>query len=435
MSRYPNPGETNPFRSFMDRTHIFNRTNIANVTDIDNRNGILTVTLNGLPHAEDNKCSVPPLWLSTPSSGAAAWGRYMPMKNDVLKVVSGADDKPYVVGYEPGFAHGSKDVEDGLTGWPSLNSIYNTASVDPSGRFKLANKSEMPVAKFMQFVPLNPGEYDFMSTGGAYIHGSDTGRLYMCGGAASVTLNKADMSIQSSSQIISHTADISEFRFGQVRRQFGIDPIEYPLKSDTTGSNREFRVILKNVMPPGAAVDCVSLEIGNVATAQGIIDLSFYGTPVKYSYRAHNSTGVQVHRTSVDDMGNWRMESTAPGSTAEVSYPAITLRGPSATLPVYPTLLSTPYRSAEDTVLSSLAAQIDFLSAQLNTLSLAVSSTCTALSATGTAPVIGSSFLALSTASTAVSGLVSPTLANGTTAVTTFTSGAQSYLSTVVKNG
>jgi hypothetical protein len=378
------------------------------------------------------------------SGETTAWGRYMPQRGDVAKIVYGPDNSQHIVGYDPGNAKsGQNSVVPGY-GWPGVYELHKKARADPRAKIETEDGSaSVPLYKYAQFDTLNEGEYDFMSAGGAYIRGFRDGKLYLAGGGGTtISINKVDMSIMSAAQVLVHSADKSEFRFGQVRR-VGPDMIDSKLPSDSLGINRELRVVLMNATAPGVAVDCASLEVGNVATAEGIMDVSFYGSPVKYSYRSHNPLGVEVHRTSVDDTGNWRVESTAPTSTAEISYPSIVLRGPSATLPTYPTILSSPYRTAEDTVITSLATQIDLLSAQLSALNTAISATCVAIAGVGTtaaaAPVIGSVlagfFVGLGTASTAVAAAVSPTVTNGTVAATTFKSGAQTYLSTVVKNG
>jgi len=449
-----NLGEKNPLK-IIGNDSIRDRLLYGSIDVVDDNNGTVAGPLigvgGGLMYA-----TVPPLWFSM-SGETAAWGRYMPQKGDVAKIVYGPDNSQHIIGYDPGNAKSGQNSAVPGYGWPGVYELHKKARADPRARIETEDGSaSVPLYKYAQFETLNQGEYDFMSSGGAYIRGFKDGKLYLAGGGGTtVSLNKVDMSIMSASQVLVHSADKSEFRFGQVRRM-GPDMIESKLQSDSLGVNREFRVVLKNATAPGVAVDCASLEVGNVATAEGIMDVSFYGSPVKYSYRAHNSTGMQTHRTSVDELGNWRVESESVGSVAEVTYPSvklngsvdftvtspnITLSGPGSGLPTYPTILSTPYRAAEDTLVTELARQIDFLSSQLVALSTGLAASSAAItsgSAAAATPVTNGTlavFLAGLAPSIAVQAAVSPTVASATIAATGFKSYSSTYLSTIVKNG
>lgn len=195
---------------------MYDRTMRAQVTHSDKDTGIITVNYDGVPAKGGKQLTVPPLWASFPENGNPAWGRFMPQTSDLVRVSYGLDNSPYVVGYD---VVGAK-------------ADLHTRGIGYAGLFdhqvKGISGSYPTFTKYSKFIPLNPGEYDFMSSGGAYIYGNDAGNLHFAGGSAFLTLIRDTRKLDTSAQNFTFTADNSKMQFGQARRT-GPDGVEQPV--------------------------------------------------------------------------------------------------------------------------------------------------------------------------------------------------------------
>lgn len=406
-----NPGEKNP-TEVMSYDTVHSRTMRAQIVDVNPDDGYVIMDYNGLP-AGGKYATVMPLWMSFPEVGGHAWGRFMPQRSDIVKVGFDHDNRPHIVGYD--IIAGKSSVADGQSGWPQLNALHARAKADPNAKVivsKNGAERKVSIAKYGQFTPLNPGEYDFMSSGGAYIHGNNRGRLYMAGGSVSVSLTKNDLSLNSISQYWSHRADDCTFRFGQVRRT-GTNGLDGPVASDPNGELKEFRVSLKASAP--TAMSVADLHIGNVVTDLGTVETGPTGAPLRYMQASYSDAGVRVQRTIADIVGNYQVEAN---SSVVIQSPSIKFEGLLGAPPaIHPLLLTQVYRAAEDAAISGLASQIA-------TLATTVSGLASALAVLLT-PAVTGPFVT-------VAGAVAVAAPNIASA---FTGGGQSYLSTVVKTG
>lgn len=422
------PGEQG-VEGVLNHNAVMNRTIRAQVTSVDPDNGFVTVSYESLPSG-GRFATVNPLWMSfpDPAFGGPAWGRFMPQQTDVVKLSFDYNDRAHIVGYD--IVANKPTVADGRSGWPQLAEQHEV-SLD----------SEDPIkAKFAQFIPLNPGEFDFMSSGGAYIHANNRGRLYMAGGSVSIALNKNDLRMESRAQLYNHIADDCELRIGQVRRI--TDSID---KAVGDGLLKEFSVDLKNTTSAGNTVDLSKFVIGNIYDSDGEVLVSeFGGEDLRYIYQAFDDDGHQALKMSIDKIGNMEIVSFSEQSGLTMDFtnadwkatfkdinfeasssmvfttplfhvdsPNIQL-GKSAT---HPYILSNIYRPAEDVWFAAI-----------NTAVVAIVG---AVSAFGTAAGVLNPILAPAAATMA--GVLASAATAITSANTAFTNANSTYLSTIVK--
>lgn len=440
------PGEPG-IRDIVDQRSVLNRTIRAQVVDSDPTNGYAILTYESLPGG-GRYATTAPLWMSFPeaaSGSGPAWGRYMPQQGDLVRVAFDYDDSPYIVGYD--IAANKDGVGDGNSGWPQLNDQYESAAGNPDVKPERA--------KFAQFTPLNQGEYDFMSSGGAYIYGNNRGRLYLAGGAVSVSMIKNDLRMDGRAQLWTHLADDCEFRFGQVRR---LDPVDQTEKSldqlglvnDPDGLFKEFSVNVQNSAVPGAPIGVSSLKIGNVVDDLGMSTLNDgSGIDSRFNYVAYNDLGIKSLSMSIDKLGNWEMLAplAAVGvnfdfslsdwttsfanitHTASITY---TISSPSINLgaaATHPLLLTNIYRPAEDILFNGIVSSITALGVVVATLGASITAAAGPLAT----PIIGGTMAAPVFAAAGLAASLAAPLATSIAqeAAATFTAPENTYLSEV----
>lgn len=388
-----NPGEKGP-QELIDQRNVLNRTIRAQVVDVNKDDGFLILNYESLPSG-GKYATVNPLWASFPEVGGASWGRYMPQRSDIVKISFDYDDKPHIIGYD--VIAGKEGVGDGRAGWPGVSSLHKSAKQDPNAKItveKNGRQKQVSIAKYAQFAPLNPGEYDFMSSGGSYIYGNNVGRLYLAGGSVSISLIKNDLRIDNRAQVVYTKADDSELRFGQVRRP-GADTLDKVVATDPTGKLKEFTVNIRETQTPGVFTSVADMSVGHVINSAGAPEL-LNGNELRLFYAAYN-TNVPTLHLRVDKLGN--MDINAPASTFSttttnlshtvstktyIACPDINLGSQNATDYI---VLGTTYRSNETIFHNSLITDLTSLAAQLTTLAGTLSAAGGAL--TGAATSLG----------------------------------------------
>lgn len=294
------PGEAS-LSEQLDPNSPHDRVLRTQVSSVDHENGVAVVNYDGLPSG-GRYITVPPLWMSFPPDTASvgpAWGRYMPQPTDLIKVAFGHDNTPFGIGYDIS-AH-REGVADDFSGWPELNRLYQEAASNPS--------TQSDRKKFAQFIPLKPGEYDFMSSGGAYIYGNNRGRLYMAGGSVSVSLIKNELRMSTNAQFWLHTADECNLRFGQVRRVKDQSTGAEVAISDTAA--REFKVEINR-----GSRKLVETSIGNVSSTSGLALKSTFDNSILSRLAVFNAQSVAVLEQNIDEIGN--IEILAPNSSGGI---------------------------------------------------------------------------------------------------------------------
>lgn len=409
------PGERGT-RGVLNPTGVHNRTIRAQVSAVDADNGYVIFTYESLPSG-GKYATVPPLWLSFPpaSVGGPAWGRFMPQITDMVKVSFDYNDEPRIVGYD--VVANKPLVGDGHSGWPQLKDINENAK----------NSSDTSKAKFGQFNPLKPGEYDFMSSGGAYIYGGSTGRLYLAGGAVSISLVKNDMRMQARALLWSHIADDSEFKFGQVRRRKD-DGTEAIVSSDQNGDFKEFRVTVNKSTDSGKQ-ELASIVVGNVVDDTGnIVQGKQSSIDARYLLQVYNDSAQLKLQQFFDKEGNIEIHAPDAGVGVYVDFTNSDWKSKfknvswdvsgkyyinsndvhlGASTANNPLILTNTYGPAEQQVITALANQINALSTAVVTSLTAMSTWAAAFAAT---PAVPATLGVLAT----LAGAIAPTIAGVT---------------------
>lgn len=396
---------------------VHNRTIRAQVTKVIYKDGYVEMTYESLPGGS-KVATVPPLWMSfpKPSVGGPAWGRFMPQESDIVKVSFDYNDEPRIVGYD--VIAFDKAIAYGYAGWPKLK--------DQNDKYVAGNKSR---PQFANFTALEPGEYDFMSSGGAYIYGNKSGRLYMMGGGVSIALTKNENSITTvASLAIGKSAD-SEIRFGQVRRP--VAGLEKTLVADATGAYKEFNVLVNGP----TKIPLASVKMGNVA-GLATVDMSSKGQPLRYSLETNaDATPLPTFSMKVDSAGNTELAGKTASLSTEyvdatmkatashtVESPNIKLGGTGSNNPL---LLTTVYGPAEQQVITQLATQVSALQAQVTAITIAMTAYTAAVSLAYPPAAAGAT--AWAAALVPITAGLAAVTANVQAAATTFTSNYPNY--------
>lgn len=436
------PGEKG-IGDLADQRNVLNRTIRAQVVDVNNDDGYVILNYEGLTGG-GRYATVAPLWMSFPQVGGASWGRFMPQRSDLVKVSFDYDDRPHIVGFD---VVASKDgVGDGGSGWPQINNLYKAAKANPDAKIR-ANRGgrefDVSIARYAQFAPLNPGEFDFMSSGGSYVYGTNMGKLYLAGGSVSVALVKNDLLLASSAQLWAHKADDCDFRLGQVRRTNPTTQLEEKVSADSAGAFKEFKVSLLKTTAPGTAFDIANLHMGNVVDTQGVVMTGSLGGALRYLMSLHDDLGLIKHKQTVDINGNYVMESQSASTGAKfdfgsgsfiVNSPSIKFQGPNGTPSAsHPLLLTNIYRPAEDTVLQALGTQILTLAAAVQSIALLLQ----VGGAASTPPVAGAIAMGkiFQAGAAAVTAQATTVISQTPLALTQFTTAASTYTSTIAETG
>lgn len=269
MGRPTIPGDTT-LRDFLDPEGVKDRTIHAGCADVDTRNGIIKVKFDG--HGSNGRfTNIPLLWASFPERGRGAWGRYMPCKNDRLKITFDYDDSIRAVGYD--VLAGKQGIADGRVGWPQINDAVE-AGVLP------------------YFPELSEGEFDFMSIGGAYVHGSDRGVLTLTGGLfAQLQLDPDGATVLGTARQYKLGAGVSTVTLGEVRR---LDPTSAQDVSigpwNPSGLEQEFQVkVSKSV--GGVESKQARFAIGGIASDVAI-EIGANGSPRRMVLETFDTAGV-----------------------------------------------------------------------------------------------------------------------------------------------
>lgn len=424
--RHTIPGEKGIDGAFNNR-EVKNRILRAQISQVEPSNGFVTITYENMPSG-GRYATVPPLWMSFPDpkiSSGPAWGRYMPQESDIVNVAFGYDDSAHIIGYD--IVAGKDGIADNESGWPQLNTQYVAAT----------NDADSKNARFAQFIQLNPGEYDFMSSGGAYIYGNNRGRLYLAGGSVSISLLKNDMKLAMRAKLNTIDADDCQLRFGQVRRVDQATQAENPINSND--SAKEFSVSLAtsgDVKTPIAKLSLGDLydDNGQVITVSTIAN----GTNARKIHVVYDTNGQEVFREAIDDSGNWVVESLSDSthrgiymsaSNYTINADKILLGGGTTAnnpdVDKNPLILSDQFVSDDKQWNSDIASLLTRLTTLLETLNTALSAFSTGLNP---ATVTGLG-VALKTAVSALQGQFSAVAEELTAKKETFNNNWDSRLS------
>jgi hypothetical protein len=285
-----NPGEElDPYFGLRDNNY-FNRLVRGQIGSVDNINGKVQVDfveiIGTRPH------TVPTLWFSA-TSRTSAWGRYMPMGGEIVHVGQRNDGTSVIVNYD------ATATKDGSPGWEEI------ATAQQEGK----------TPGFQTWRELKRGEYDFKSSGDAYIHGSNAGVLSLYGGQAYIKLEKEAYRLSSKAATYRYIAGACQIKFGAVYRK------ETIASSDETpvqpGTFQEFLVDINQILPTGTSSpqSKAKLHFGDILQATtNVPEISTdTGAPLRGRITIGDAlNAAQVFKLEIDQLGNvvWNQGAT-----------------------------------------------------------------------------------------------------------------------------
>ena len=304
------PGESDPFEGTRDGPMYLSRIVRGQLTSPDTTNGRVQVQTNEVVGVRD--VTVPVLWFSG-KGVRSSWGRYMPFGGENVHVAYRNDNTAVVVGYDAN-APGEAEQREG---WPFLNSLF-----------------DQQAAGYSSFKPLKPGEFDFKSSGDAYIQGTFDGTLYLSGGQAFIRMRKQSYTIDSKASAYKYNSETVAQRFGTVFRA-GIpgDP-EAPVGM---GQYKEFLVDV-NIPVPGAGTEspqsAAKLHMGDIVSDAGIEETSPFGGNLRFRLSLGDALHLnEVFSCLIDNNGDVEIKQLKPISqdantlTWQVGFTKITVNG------------------------------------------------------------------------------------------------------------
>lgn len=195
------------------------RAHLAQITDVNVAKGTCSaITLEGNAIVRKD-LEIPVLWHSIQgvrengqltSAFRSSWGRFVPSKNDFVYL----DFNPK-----------GQAVITGMATLPARK------QGDTGQQEALKSTADYPEEKFRSsaYTSIKEGEFDFLSSGGAYIHGTDTGLLFLGNALSSVEIDRLTASVKATASHFSLSTgsqyslsatpiESTKLRIGEVRR-------------------------------------------------------------------------------------------------------------------------------------------------------------------------------------------------------------------------
>jgi hypothetical protein len=284
------PGEdTTGYDDLRDHARYFSRIVRGRLTSPDTSIGSCQV--NTLEIFGTRNVTIPALWFSG-QGRSTAWGRYMPFGNEDVHIAYRNDDTAVVLGYNINYPD-----EKPSEGYPQLK--------------KFADEGKAGYAVFRE---LKPGEFDFKSSGDAYIHGSNQGTLYLSGGQAFIKLDKQAYRLESKAAEYHYLSETSEIRFGTVfRKILPTDQAESPVSS---GIYKESLIDVNFAVAGVPAVQSrAKLHMGDILNGVNVPETGPYGSPLRFRLSLGDGMDLsEVFGCLIDNNGNVEITQKEPAS-------------------------------------------------------------------------------------------------------------------------
>jgi len=279
--RDPYPGENESGHSDLrDHARYFSRIVRGKLTSVDNSIGKCQV--NTLEIYGTRDVTIPPLWFSG-QGRKTAWGRYMPFGNEDVHVAYRNDDTAVILGYD----------------------IKNSGEQPDEGYAFLKQLADEGKAGYAVFRELKPGEFDYKSSGDAYIHGSDQGTLYLAGGQAFIKLDKQSYRLESKAAEYHYSSESAQMRFGTVFRKENVtDQSETPTSS---GLYKEYLVDVNFPSPAGTPgiQSRAKLHMGDILDSTNTPEDGPSGNPLRFRLSlGDGSDSTEIFSLLIDNSGN-----------------------------------------------------------------------------------------------------------------------------------
>lgn len=298
------PGwEGRGLNEFRDRDLHLNRIIRARVVSVDPATGRAVVSFEGLGGART--LTIPVGWMTiNPGGTRYAWSRYMPFPGDIMIVGFDTNGEARALGYD----------------------TLNYAQLP-----KLKAEGLLP-----QWSDLRPGEWDFASSGGAYIRGRVNGTLWLAGQAVDLQLKGAELRADMQTPLFYVQGDAGSLRFGTVKRLvLATDQSESTIKSAAGEVLKELRIEVSRDIGGLDTAPQARFQLGDlIDETTKLEETSTLGSaPGKYKLRLlvfnglPTSTGLESTRaawaTEVDDKGNWIVEARTAGAGAKFTLKSL----------------------------------------------------------------------------------------------------------------
>lgn len=298
-----NPGERGQHGDLRDSRAYLSRPVRGQIQTVTPEDGKIQVYTHEV--ISSRELTVPVLWFSA-QGRQSAWGRYMPMGTkrqgdtvyggEMVHITYRNDGTPVFAGYD------ATATKTGEAGWTELEA---------------AKKAGTP--GFSTFRSLKRGEFDFKSSGDAYIHGSNVGTLSLYGGQAFVKVEKEAYRISGKAGSYVYRSGASTIRFGTVYRK--ATPASVDESPVALATIDEFMVDVNHMLPAGipAIQSRAKLHFGNIIDDLTLIPkISSYGLPVRGSISLGDVSDVlEVFKLEIDAGGNvaWEQKGVVPSNT------------------------------------------------------------------------------------------------------------------------
>lgn len=294
--RSPNEHSNN-----VDRYDAFSRVMVGQVLNVDTSTGLLNVQMLDAPLAI--QATVP---IEFTSNGASSsWRRYMPEAFTYVTVAFDPNNRPKILGY-------------------ALPGSSNRSVFDGGYELKSQQAAEGTLRAFR---PLQLGEHDLRSSGGAGYYFTRDGRGIIEAQNLAMTLDTNEQSV------VIESANI--VRIETYGSAVGIDRSSATPNIGSMLSPERLIVRVGAQLPSGAALDAYRLEAGDLRDGLGA-SISGPGAGfTRMREQAFNASGVEVFARSVDTTGAFEQSAllsqsyTAPRVILNAGGPAddVAVRG------------------------------------------------------------------------------------------------------------
>jgi hypothetical protein len=294
------PGEKDQYLDLRDHRRYLSRIIRGQISDV--RADVGRVQVKGVIPAIDRPITIKPLWFSASPSDPqdeaskpyTAWGRYMPIGNEMVEIAYRNDDTPVIIGYD----------------------ITATENEERAGYNKLTEARDNGSIAYSSFRDLKPGEFDFKSAGNAYIFGSKFGTLFLAGSQAFIRLVGQDYRIESKASEYNFKSDSTQFRIGTVfRKALPTDQKENPVTKLDGGTYKEFLVDIADSNASGIALSPskIKLHFGDILDDTTLEpEISESSKNLRARIIVGSDTLQESFKLEIDESGNiiWNQNTT-----------------------------------------------------------------------------------------------------------------------------
>lgn len=350
MSRWLSPGDWQSHGyGLRDEVQHHNRTYIGQIQDINVRDGTIDVAINTT--GQRFRMVIPITGLSV-NGFQSSWIRYMPQRGDFVKIGFGPDNRPQCLG---------------MAAWGNDNNVGGAGTgrtaYHQGGYARIARLAAEQQAGMDEFTELAEGEWDFRSSGGAYVKGSNTGTLLLMGGTAKIEVNKTVNEVRVRAPMYDYSDGGVQLRLGDVKRRLTLVDLNDSVVVDST---KAYELTIDSELAPGVVNKYYECRIGDVhdTTTPYLTTFGTFQGPFN-PLRVHTIVkdgGISpidedVLEIRVDDAGNVDLISEAAVTIKAADRVDLGTENPLVGIPNDAVVRGTTYRTNEGIMNSTLSTQ------------------------------------------------------------------------------